>query len=90
MVVLLPKKVDGLAELEKGLSAVQLSTWLGQMRQDEVIVSLPKFKVTAEFGLKGELSKLGMPIAFTPGLADFSGMNGGGGRMNQPGDQALP
>lgn len=75
MVVLLPKKVSGLAELEKSLSADKLAGWLGKAREQEVVVSLPKFKTTSEFSLKDQLSALGMKKAFTM-QADFSGMNG--------------
>jgi serpin B len=76
MVVLLPKKVDGLAELEKSLSAARLALWLSRAREQEVVVSLPRFKATSEFRLESQLTALGMKKAFVPGQADFSGMNG--------------
>jgi serpin B len=76
MVVLLPKKADGLAELEKSLTADKLAGWLGQAREEEVEVGLPKFQATSEFSLKDQLAALGMKKAFVPGAADFSGMNG--------------
>src|SRR5258708_5543965 len=46
MVVLLPKKVDGLPEFEKELTADKLETWMTRLRSREVIVALPKFKMT--------------------------------------------
>jgi serpin B len=73
MVVLLPKKVDGLDGLEKTLSATRLVDWLKQAKVYQVTVSLPKFKVTSEFSLNQVLSALGMKLAFTD-RADFSGM----------------
>jgi serpin B len=76
MVVLLPKKVNGLAELEKSLTADELAGWLGQAREQEVSVSLPKFKTTTELSLKAPLEALGMKKAFQMPGADFSGMNG--------------
>jgi serpin B len=76
MVVFLPKKVDGLAEFEKQLTAENLTAWLGKLRQDEVQVALPKFKITAEFSLKETLSAMGMKDAFDPRKADFSGISG--------------
>ena len=44
------------------------------MRPRDVKVYLPKFKMTSKFELSALLKKLGMPTAFTPGKADFSGM----------------
>jgi serpin B len=76
MVVLLPKKVDTLADLERSLSADKLAGWLDRLREQEVIVSLPKFKATSEFALKGALEALGMKKAFQMPGADFSGING--------------
>ena len=78
MVVLLPRKVNGLADLEKSLTAEKLAGWLGKARFERVTVSLPKFKTTSEFDLKEMLSALGMRLAFAPG-ADFSGIDGMGG-----------
>jgi serpin B len=77
MVVLLPRQVDGLAALEKDLSAERLRGWIGRMKPQRVVVALPKFKSTSEFALKAELAALGLKQAFIPGRADFSGMNGG-------------
>jgi serpin B len=73
MVVLLPKKKDGLGELEKSLSVASLGDTLRGLRLSEVVVTLPKFKVTAEFSLRKTLSELGMATAFGAG-ADFSGI----------------
>jgi serpin B len=75
MVVLLPKRADGLADFEKGLTAERLAGWLRQLREQEVIVQLPRFKVTAEFRLGPTLAAMRMPLAFGDG-ADFSGMDG--------------
>ncbi len=44
--------------------------------QHEVIVSLPRFKITQEFELNSTLEGLGMKTAFDPNSADFSGMTG--------------
>jgi len=75
MVVLLPKKTDGIGALERDLTAENLATWLGQIRKREVIVSVPKFKMTSKFGLASVLASMGMPLAFSRN-ADFSGMTG--------------
>ena len=76
MVVFLPKRADGLAELEKTLTAARLADWLAQLAAQEVDVTLPRFKVTADFQLKDALTDLGMPLAFSPN-ADFSGITTG-------------
>jgi serpin B len=72
MVVLLPRDVDGLAELERGLTVNKLNTWLEGLHQTKADVWLPKFKVTSQFRLDEALKALGMVNAF--GNADFSGM----------------
>ena len=75
MVVLLPTKIDGLAELEKSLSTDKLKAWLAGLKSKDVDAAFPKFKVTREVELSSTLSAMGMPLAFS-GSADFSGMNG--------------
>ena len=77
MAVFLPRKHDGLAAFEKSLTAEKLSGWLRQVRAfRKVRVYLPKFKMTSQFGLGEVLAGMGMPDAFSPADADFSGMNG--------------
>ncbi len=75
MVVLLPKKADGIKDLEKELTSVNLTDWLTGMHKREVQVFFPKFKMTSEFSLAETLSAMGMPDAFLE-KADFSGMTG--------------
>jgi serpin B len=77
MVILLPRKVDGLAGLEQKLTQPMLKDVLGKLRGSEVRVTLPKFKVTDEFRLKSTLAVMGMPVVFDPSTADFSGIDGG-------------
>jgi serpin B len=76
MVILLPKEPDGLPEFEKELTIETLSAWLSKLRKREVIVSVPKFKMTRQFSLASILKSMGITDAFSPGSADFSGMNG--------------
>ncbi len=76
MVILLPKKVGGLADLEKSASFDNLNAWMKKFHTQKVIVSIPKFKTTAEFELSKTLTAMGMKDAFDPVRADFSGMNG--------------
>lgn len=66
MVVLLPKKIDGLAGLEVNLTADAVARWLiGLHEEGEVEVHLPKLKFTTEVPLKDELASLGMVRAFS-------------------------
>jgi len=81
MLVLLPKKVDGLADLEKLLSARRLKDWLGKLRSQEVVVSLPRFKMTQAYRLNDVLAAMGMASAFDMDRADFTAMNGTGPRL---------
>ncbi len=84
MVILLPKKIDGLAALEKSLTAEKLAEWTGSsfphaqwtvLHHRRVKVHLPRFKMISQFRLEKTLAALGMTDAFTM-KADFSGMDG--------------
>ncbi|HEV7926203.1 MAG TPA: serpin family protein [Verrucomicrobiae bacterium] len=76
MLILLPSQVDGLAQLEKQLSPAFLSNVLAQMSPQSVEVYLPRFTLGSFFDLSGTLAAMGMPDAFTPYVANFSGMDG--------------
>jgi serpin B len=76
MVVLLPKKADGLAELEKSLTVDRLNDVLKRLRGEQVRLTLPKFKLSSEFRLDKTLGDMGMPSAFAEGEADLSGFTG--------------
>ncbi|MEK7993058.1 MAG: serpin family protein, partial [Planctomycetota bacterium] len=75
MIILLPKEPDGLSKLEEALTAENLSQWLARLNSREVVVSVPKFKVTTQFSLASVLQSMGMTDAFSDS-ADFSGMDG--------------
>ncbi len=75
MIVFLPTKVDGLSRIEKKLDVERLRHWTGRLREQEVDIWLPKFKLTCDFRLDRVLRALGMVDAFTNN-ADFSGMDG--------------
>jgi len=74
MIVVLPRKADGLPALEKSLSADNLRSWTQQARSASVSVTLPKFTFSAEFDLADKLAAMGMTDAFNPDKADFTGM----------------
>ena len=76
MVLLLPAARDGLTDLEASLTVENLDAWLAALAEHEWDLFLPKFTFTSDFGLNDVLSRMGMPSAFTPERADFSGMTG--------------
>jgi serpin B len=77
LMIFLPRKVDGLAEFERTLSADNLARWAAKLRSRKVAVELPRFKVTGTFLLNDVLSQMGMPLAFDQMRADFTGMDDG-------------
>ena len=76
MVILLPRQIDALGQLERQLSPAFLARVLAQMQKQNVEIFLPKFKLESGFNLNATLAKMGMPDAFNPLNADFSGING--------------
>ena len=77
MIVFLPNDVSGLSTLEQSLTASNTQLWLRELAPiPKVILSMPKFKMTQQFGLNGALSAMGMPQAFEKDSANFSGMDG--------------
>ena len=76
MLVLLPRSRDGIGQLEDSLTAASLSAWTSGMRDQQVAVTLPKFKMSSGFNLAKTLAALGMKDAFDMDRADFSGMDG--------------
>jgi serpin B len=79
MIVLLPRQRTGLAAIERFLTLESLRVWRRQLREEDLIVSLPRFKAGSDLLLNGALKGMGMTDAFDAGLADFSGMTGSKG-----------
>jgi leukocyte elastase inhibitor len=76
MVILLPDAAEGLAGLEKQLTAVSLRRWLerlGKQPVRKIDLYLPKFNLETGYDLKPPFKKMGMKEAFGRG-ADFTGM----------------
>jgi serpin B len=75
MLVVLPRKMAGLASLEAGWAGngTYQRVTAGLRHEERVVVSLPCFKVEAEFNLKPVLCDLGAGLAFGD-HADFSGI----------------
>jgi serpin B len=77
MIIFLPNEASGLPALERSLTASSVRQWLGQLAPaSKVILTMPKFTMTQQFGLRDTLGTMGMPQAFEENAADFSGMTG--------------
>jgi len=85
MVVIVPNKHDGLANLEAKLTSKQLTTWMEKIYKQKTNVYLPRFKLETNYLLGdanqvGTLQKMGMKRAFDPRPkgpkqgADFGGL----------------
>ena len=60
MLAVLPDGADGLPALGKAASADLVGEWRQELRQREVIVSLPKFEAKTRYDLKAHLAGMGM------------------------------
>jgi serine protease inhibitor len=77
MIILLPRKMDGLSALERSVNQAFLQQLEALAYQIDVDVSLPKFTLTTDtIDLTGILQQLGMTDAFSAGSADFQGIAG--------------
>ena len=75
MLIILPKK-DKMNDIESEFNKETLEAWKNHMEETRVSVSLPKFKFETKYFMRKDLKAMGMPTAFIPDAADFSGMNG--------------
>ncbi|MBN2153033.1 MAG: serpin family protein [Candidatus Lokiarchaeota archaeon] len=58
------------------LSLDNIYSWETQMTEDALDIRLPSFSLDVKSDLAGILSQMGMPVAFQPGAADLSGIDG--------------
>ncbi|MBU1008304.1 serpin family protein [Candidatus Dependentiae bacterium] len=72
MYVILPKELDGLSKIENQFTQAKLASWTTQLKQQDVTIKLPKFKLEAEYMLTETLASMGMPSAFS--CANFTGI----------------
>src|ERR1700722_6140443 len=70
-----PQKADSLPALEARLTGQNLAAWAGKLQKRSVNVALPRFKLETDYELNKMLEKMGMKLAFTPRVADFTGMS---------------
>ena len=76
MIVILPQERYGILEIEKKLNPYYLKKIKLSSSLDEVILSLPKFKIESEIFPKEEIIKMGYPLMFS-NRADFTNMSPG-------------
>ncbi|XP_063899854.1 serine protease inhibitor 42Dd-like [Zophobas morio] len=74
MVIILPFERNGIAELEKKLTTVNLAKITNEVYNPPITVALPKFKIEQTIDLKDSLTKLGLGEIFDRSAANFSGM----------------
>jgi serpin B len=74
MVILLPASGQFEA-FEAALDAETVAGIIEALDYREVDLTMPKFEFDSSFSLRTTLSAMGMPIAFDPYYADFSGMS---------------
>jgi serpin B len=75
MVLLVPD-AGKFTSFEQNLTSAQWDAIRAGMKNNQVNLSMPKFKFSGEFTLNDTLVRLGMADAFNPNAADFSGMDG--------------
>lgn len=76
MLFVLPGERDGLAAVEADLGVARLAAWVAALEARDAVVALPRFRIapTRSFALSAALKAMGMPAAFDPRRADFTGM----------------
>ncbi len=76
LLVLLPTRIEGIRQLERDLSAEALQDWRSRLAQGEVMVYLPRFRMTFGAEMKETLRSMGMVDAFQWPRANFAGFDG--------------
>ena len=65
---------DDLATFERGLDAARFAQITAALQPTYVDLTLPRFKIETKSELSSVLAGMGMPLAFDPDRADFSGI----------------
>lgn len=75
MTIFVPHENYTLQDIHPDLDQLKFQTgWADQFSYQEVFFSMPKFELEFEAKLNETLQTMGMPKAFTPNVADFSGI----------------
>lgn len=75
MLILLPNRHENMSKLESKMEGPFYESLNDSMHNEEVDLSIPRFKLEAKYQLNDPLQRMGMKSAFD-GNADFSGMTG--------------
>lgn len=75
MLIILPKG-NSYRQVESSFDAKTLASVRKSLKTQRVDTYIPKFKLETEYGMVPVLKSMGVKAAFTPGTADFSGMDG--------------
>lgn len=75
MLILMPSR-DKFEDFEKSLDMNLINRITENLESQRVSLKMPKFEFESKMSLGDILSDMGMPSAFKPGIADFSGMTG--------------
>lgn len=76
MVVIVPNDLE---EFESTLTVETLDAVLDSIAEGGIHLTIPKWSARTHITLNKDLQALGMPSAFDPAAADFTGMTNGGG-----------
>jgi serpin B len=76
MLLILPRRIGGIRQLEESLAIENLDGWRHDLKKREVIIFLPRYRITCQFGLDKALQSMGMVDAFIYRKANFAGMDG--------------
>ena len=74
MVIILPRKMDGLSGVERSLSPAFIGNLLEKLHPENVSVAIPKFEFRESYPLSDVLREMGIRSAFTDN-ANFSGIS---------------
>ncbi len=74
MYIFLPYRESDLNTFLDSLNSEDWENWIAEFHEQEIFLSMPKFKLEYEKMLNSPLQSLGMEIAFAPNGADFSRM----------------
>ena len=71
MTIIVP---DRLSTFEKKMTAKSLARIVAALKDRPAMISMPKFSIDTKTKLAPMLKAMGMPLAFDPTAADFTGI----------------